>query len=81
MNVKHGDIAYHNILCAPKSPPGLPSLPSPHDPSRTYACRIVDFGIACKANLTVDRLIRMTKNPLDRMIDNLPWDCILNEND
>lgn len=41
------DVRSNNILAAPPSPPGLPSIPSPFT-QRTYAWRLVDFELARK---------------------------------
>lgn len=49
------DVRYDNILQAPLSPPGLPSLPSPIT-QRAYGWRLVDFEMAYKINHSVYRL-------------------------
>lgn len=45
-----GDWRYANIVYAPKSPPGLPSLPSPLF-SRVFKYRLIDLEDAVVTNI------------------------------
>lgn len=45
------DIRRENVLRAPASPPGLPSLPSPLH-KREYTLRLIDFEFAVKTNFS-----------------------------
>ena len=50
------DVRYANVLRAPTSPPGLPSLVSPFT-LRRHDWRIIDFEMAEKSGLTLKWLI------------------------
>lgn len=56
------DVREDNILWAPESPPGLPSLPSPYT-GIMHALRIIDFGYAYKTDRKKWRM----------MVDNRSW--------
>lgn len=49
--VRWHDVRRENLLRAPASPPGLPSLPSPLH-KREYNLRLIDFEFAAKTNFT-----------------------------
>lgn len=74
------DIRYDNILQAPLSPPGLPSLPSPIT-QRTYGWRLIDFEMAFKVNHSVHMLCSDAEDELIMVWEKaeLPFDDDLSE--
>ncbi|KZV85876.1 hypothetical protein EXIGLDRAFT_236230 [Exidia glandulosa HHB12029] len=54
------DVKYNNILMAPESPPGLPSLPSPFT-GLTHKLRVIDFELAMKTFFSVETLMERCK--------------------
>ncbi|KZV88093.1 hypothetical protein EXIGLDRAFT_839518 [Exidia glandulosa HHB12029] len=61
------DVKYNNILMAPNSPPGLPSLPSPFT-QRTHNIRIIDLELALKTIFTDDIIMSSCKGYFSRVI-------------
>ncbi|KZV88098.1 hypothetical protein EXIGLDRAFT_773065 [Exidia glandulosa HHB12029] len=58
------DVKYNNILMAPESPPGLPSLPSPFT-GLTHRLRIIDLELAMKTYFSVPALMKRCDAYLD----------------
>ncbi|KAH8104187.1 hypothetical protein DFH11DRAFT_193641 [Phellopilus nigrolimitatus] len=63
LGISHNDIREPNILCAPLSPPALPTLESPYH-QRKLRCRIVDFARSRKVNMTLEEIREGTKYPI-----------------
>ncbi len=55
-----GDWRYANIVYAPKSPPGLPSLPSPLH-KRVFKYRFIDLEDAVLTNVSPKHAYRQDK--------------------
>lgn len=76
LGIDHVDIRYANILQAPESPPGWPSLVSPHSHA-PYRWRLVDFERSRKTNRNLEKSIFHAKGWLSRVLDNLPFGDIV----
>ncbi|TFY70823.1 hypothetical protein EVG20_g2169 [Dentipellis fragilis] len=72
IDVRSG-LRYENILLAPTTPPGLPSLPSPYT-NRTHAFRLVNFDQAFKSGFNVWRIKGNLLQPLARMFEEFEED-------
>ena len=59
-----------NLLSAPTSPPGLPSLPSPIH-SHAYTIRMFDFEFTKRANLCVESLDRQAKLDIQDLLEEI----------
>ena len=66
--VSFGDWRYPNVMYAPKSPPGLPSLPSPLL-KRVFKYRLIDLEDAAVTNVNPKYGHRLHK----RMVDKILW--------
>lgn len=77
LGIGHHDLRYDNLLMAPRSPPGLPSMPSPYS-GRSYGLRVIDFDYAYKYNMPKDRLSASSSSFVDLVLDNVPEGRIVN---
>ncbi|EPQ52942.1 hypothetical protein GLOTRDRAFT_46075 [Gloeophyllum trabeum ATCC 11539] len=71
------DLRYDNVLFAPDSPPGLPSLVSPFS-HRSYVLRVVDFDLGYKVNLPPQSLDFHHKHLVRLILDNVPRGNVVN---
>lgn len=69
------DLHWANILKAPESPPGLPSLPSPYL-HRTHGWRLIDFDLAEKTKQIPDHLWLQHNSYLEGILDDLPRESV-----
>ncbi|EPQ52918.1 hypothetical protein GLOTRDRAFT_131209 [Gloeophyllum trabeum ATCC 11539] len=71
------DLRYDNVLLAPDSPPGLPSLVSPSS-HRSYGLRVVDFDLEYKVNLPPQSLDFHHRHPVRLILDKVPSGNVVN---
>ncbi|EPQ52941.1 hypothetical protein GLOTRDRAFT_95006 [Gloeophyllum trabeum ATCC 11539] len=77
LHIFDNDLRYDNVLLAPASPPGLPSLVSPYS-HRSYELRLVDFDTAYKINFPPWLLVAHHRHLVELILDNVPDGNVVN---
>lgn len=76
LGILHDDVRYANILHCADVPPGVEGLLSPFK-QRRYEWRIVDFDKSLKVDSVHKSIMFNNDSHLDRLLDSLPWGCVI----